>query len=538
MWLMASVLAISAAFALWKSDLPKHYGRACLDLKHGTVSPGYTWISALRDISMLGYPVLSPHVKRIEHSSKESGCSTGSCACGDPCTCPEMNHPHKAWTEFRPEEFSDAENNLGIAGSFLLLLLMTWFIAWRPSWLVLTPSGMVFPWYMMLGLHSLPIKRWRSVTSVTVAVPKNEVVDEDRFDNTAVVFNFGLANKARVQLGKLSRAMVATFLEDLAKWVSAEQKSPELAKLIRDYLDSQSKLPEDMSFTALWGEDLAMHMAATNFIPLAKGAQLQSNRFIVLAILASGGLSVVYLARTVNGAMVVLKESVIPQHLDDEIKNKAHELFEREATLLTKLNHPKIAKVLDHFRECGRDYLVLEYLPGRNLRQVVKQSGAQSESVVLEWSAQIVDILRYLHESEPPIVHRDLTPDNILLKNDGTIAVIDFGAANEYLGAATGTLVGKQSYISPEQFKGKATPSSDIYALGSTLFFLLTGDDPQALSVSHPKELRECLSQEIDALVAWCTEMEESERATLEQLIKRIEFLRTAAGSSESLAPL
>lgn len=449
-----------------------------------------------------------------------------------------MNHPQKAWAEFRPDEFSDAENNLGIAGSFLLLSLLAWFIAWRPSWLVLTPNGIVFPWYMMLGLYSVPIKRWIRLTSVTVTVPENEVADEDRFDKTRIVFNFGPASKARIQLGKLSRSTVATFLEDLDKWVGKEQKSPELAKLISDYLNSQSKPVDASSFTSLWGEELATHMAATSFIPLTKGVQLQTGRFTVLAILSSGGLSAVYLAQTADGTMVVLKESVIPQHLDDAIKNKAHELFEREATLLTKLNHPRITKVLDHFRECGRDYLVLEYLPGKNLRQVVKQSGSQAESIVLEWAAQIIDILQYLHASQPSIIHRDLTPDNILLKNDGTIAVIDFGAANEHLGTATGTLVGKQSYISPEQFKGKATPSSDIYALGSTLFFLLTGDDPEALSVSHPKELRADLSQDIDALVAWCTEMEETERASLEQLIKRIEFLRTAAGSSEHLDPL
>jgi serine/threonine protein kinase len=320
--------------------------------------------------------------------------------------------------------------------------------------------------------------------------------------------------------------------------VHNDHKSPELVELISNYRDYQSKPVDAASFTSLWGEELATHMAATSFVPLAKGVQLQTGRFTVLAILSSGGSSAVYLAQTVDGTMVILKESVIPQHVDDAIKNKAHELFQREATLLTKLNHPQIAKVLDHFRECSRDYLVLEYLPGKNLRQIVKQSGAQTETIVLAWAAQIVDILHYLHELEPPLVHRDLTPDNILLKNDGKIAVIDFGAANEYLGTATGTLIGKQSYISPEQFKGKATPKSDIYALGSTLFFLLTGDDPEALSVSHPKEQRADLSQDIDALVAWCTELEETDRATLKQLIERIEFLRTDRGSSEHLAPL
>ncbi len=104
-----------------------------------------------------------------------------------------------------------------------------------------------------------------------------------------------------------------------------------------------------------------------------------------------------------------------------------------------------------------------------------------------------------------PVIHRDLTPDNIVVKDDGTLVVIDFGAANEFIGNSTGTFVGKQCYISPEQFRGKAVPQSDIYALGCTLHYLLTGSDPQALSVAHPHSLNEIVSPEVDALVAECT---------------------------------
>jgi serine/threonine protein kinase len=98
------------------------------------------------------------------------------------------------------------------------------------------------------------------------------------------------------------------------------------------------------------------------------------------------------------------------------------------------------------------------------------------------------------------------------LREDGALVLIDFGAANEYVGQATGTLIGKQSYISPEQFRGKAEPSSDIYALGGTLNFLLTGDDPEPLSPSHPRRVRGELSQDIDQLVASCTALSTSER--------------------------
>jgi len=86
------------------------------------------------------------------------------------------------------------------------------------------------------------------------------------------------------------------------------------------------------------------------------------------------------------------------------------------------------------------------------------------------------------------VIHRDFTPDNLVLQNDGKLVAIDFGAANEFIGNATGTFVGKHAYIAPEQFRGKASPQSDLYAMGGTLYYLLTGEDPLALSVSDPAE--------------------------------------------------
>ncbi len=150
---------------------------------------------------------------------------------------------------------------------------------------------------------------------------------------------------------------------------------------------------------------------------------------------------------------------------------------------LLKISHPNIVKVLDYFIEQDRNYLMLEYVNGQDLRQLVKQNGPQKESTVINWALQMVSILKYLHEQDPPLIHRDFTPDNIVLCDDGSIVVIDFGAANEFIGNATGTFVGKHAFIAPEQFRGKAVVQSDIYALGCTLYFLLTGQEPEALSI-------------------------------------------------------
>jgi len=121
-------------------------------------------------------------------------------------------------------------------------------------------------------------------------------------------------------------------------------------------------------------------------------------------------------------------------------------------------------------------------------------------------------MLAYLHEQPEPIIHRDFTPDNLLLKSDGSIVVIDFGAANFFLGTATGTMIGKQAYIAPEQLRGKACPLSDIYALGCCLYYLSTGVDPEPLSPSHPREKVSSISPAFDKLVASCTQMEKEDR--------------------------
>jgi eukaryotic-like serine/threonine-protein kinase len=90
--------------------------------------------------------------------------------------------------------------------------------------------------------------------------------------------------------------------------------------------------------------------------------------------------------------------------------------------------------------------------------------------------------------------------------------LIDFGAANNFMGTATGTLVGKQSYISPEQFRGKARPISDLYSIGCTLHYLLTGKDPEPLAVSHPRELNAAVTEDMDAFVALLTQQEDEDR--------------------------
>ena len=174
--------------------------------------------------------------------------------------------------------------------------------------------------------------------------------------------------------------------------------------------------------------------------------------------------------------------------------------------------------------------MVLQHIDGRTLRDYVQEFGRQDQGTALRWAIELSATLKDLHNLEPPVIHRDLTPDNIIIRKDGSLCVIDFGAANTFLGTATCTIVGKSAYIPLEQFQGKAKLCSDIYALGGTLYFLVTGRDPEALMASDPREARgedaetDITSEEKDAnesvtvsdtvaeLIFSCTQMEESDR--------------------------
>lgn len=160
---------------------------------------------------------------------------------------------------------------------------------------------------------------------------------------------------------------------------------------------------------------------------------------------------------------------------------------------------------------------------GSDMREIVKEHGARSEVVTVSWAQQLCEIMIYLHGREPAILHRDISPDNIIAGEDGQLRLIDFGAAREFLDGITGTMIGKHCYVSPEQLRGDANQRSDIYSFGSTLFFLLTGRDPIALSQSSPARNVDC-SEELDKLIRDCTEFDEEKRPqSFEEVLKRLQ---------------
>lgn len=266
------------------------------------------------------------------------------------------------------------------------------------------------------------------------------------------------------------------------------------------------------TFTQLWLDDM-QSFRRTRADELAAGAFLQNGRFEIRSKIATGGQAKIYSAFDNHlQCMVAVKELVLPINAGADVRNRSFANVKNEALLLSKLTHPGIVKLLDNFVEDHRAYLVLEHIEGTSLRTLVKERGPLPPEAVSDIARQVFDFLDYIHTLSPPVIHRDLTPDNLMVTQDGTVRLLDFNVAQQLESASTKTVVGKHNYMAPEQFKGKPTTQSDLYSLGCTLYYLLTGQDPTPLSCSHPAKQTESVPPYLDNVVAMLTNLDVTKR--------------------------
>jgi hypothetical protein len=158
------------------------------------------------------------------------------------------------------------------------------------------------------------------------------------------------------------------------------------------------------------------------------------------------------------------------------------ELAEREARVLQSLSHPRLPRYVEHFEEGGALYLVMEKMDGESLAALRKRGATLGEQDVWRLLGDASQVLDYLHGRASPVIHRDLKPGNVIRRPDGSFAFVDFGAVRDKLRPEGGsTVVGTFGYMGPEQFQGRALPSSDVYAIGATALTMLTGCEPEQL---------------------------------------------------------
>ncbi len=268
-------------------------------------------------------------------------------------------------------------------------------------------------------------------------------------------------------------------------------------------------------------------------LPPLKSGEVLRGRYKIRERIGQGGMGSIYLADDVRlkGRECALKEVEYDRALPDNIREEARDQFLREATVLARLDHPNLPKVSDFFSNGPRDYLVMDYIPGSDLRTLMLEARRQKqflhEKEVLSWAEQIATALNFLHSQEPPIVHRDIKPSNLKLMPHGLIKLVDFGLVKILAPEeVTITIIqgqGTALYTPLEQYGGSDAHTdirSDIYAFGATLYHLLTNEPPldarsRFLNPENLLPLRQinpAVSQRTERAVLWAMSLHPDER--------------------------
>ncbi len=266
--------------------------------------------------------------------------------------------------------------------------------------------------------------------------------------------------------------------------------------------------------------------------PLNAGDILRG-RYRINRIIGQGGMGSIYLADDLRleGRLCALKEVEHDRTLPEKLLKQARDQFQREATVLARLDHPNLPKVSDFFSIEGRDYLVMDFVPGKDLRTIMNEARRRgeflSEREVLNWASQLADALIYLHSLKPPIVHRDIKPSNLKLTPSGLLKLVDFGLV-KILASDEVTITilqgrGTALYTPLEQYggdTGHTDARTDIYAFGSTLYHLLTGHPPAEArelflhpeNLVPPRQYNPNISLRTERAVLWAMSLHPDER--------------------------
>jgi eukaryotic-like serine/threonine-protein kinase len=269
-------------------------------------------------------------------------------------------------------------------------------------------------------------------------------------------------------------------------------------------------------------------------MPIAhRAGDLLKERYKIRRIIGQGGMGSVYLAddARLEGRFCALKEVFHDPQLGDEIRHQTREQFMREATVLARLDHPNLPKVSDFFSIDERDYLVMDFVPGRDLSVLMTEARLNNQFLderdVLTWAAQLADALTYFHNQDPPIVHRDIKPSNLKLTPNGVIKLVDFGLV-KILAAEEVTITvvqgrGTAHYTPLEQYGGDAGHTdvrSDIFSFGATLYHMLSNKPPieardrflQPGLLPPPREINSSISPRTERAMLWAMNLHPEER--------------------------
>jgi serine/threonine-protein kinase len=255
--------------------------------------------------------------------------------------------------------------------------------------------------------------------------------------------------------------------------------------------------------------------------PLKLGYILK-DRYVIKKPIGRGGMGSLYLAddNRLAGRRCAIKEVQQDSDLPSDILEQARAQFYREASVLAQLDHPTLPKVSDYFSDEDRDYLVMDYVPGDDLKTLMDQARRKGEFLpiddILSWGQQLADALAYLHNQDPPVIHRDIKPSNLKLNQQGLIKLVDFGLVKQLVpDEITITVIqgrGTALYTPLEQYggdSGHTDKRSDIYSFGATFYHLLTNTPPPEAkqrfltpeSLLPPREINPSIPRSLEQVI-------------------------------------
>ena len=259
---------------------------------------------------------------------------------------------------------------------------------------------------------------------------------------------------------------------------------------------------------------------------LHKG-DILDGKYELLYIDDRGGMSKIWRALDTH----VNKEWEIKE-IDKTSKDYDDEMIHREYEIMRRLDHPSIPRIVDIIDRDDTLYIVMDKVEGENLLRIL-QRGIPKQETVVSWMLDVCDIITYLHSFDPPILYRDMKPSNIMLSRDQRIKLVDFGISKDYDAGSEDTQpLGTRGYAAPEQWTKETDPRSDIYAIGKTMFHLLTGKDPSKMPLTKKfpgiRDINPDLSSGLERIVTKATEEDPDDRyqSTIELFhVKVEEFL-------------
>ncbi len=266
---------------------------------------------------------------------------------------------------------------------------------------------------------------------------------------------------------------------------------------------------------------------------LSPGTVLRE-RYKIIELVGRGGMGATYKAEDLRlkGRFCAVKEAIPDPDATPEELKQSREQFYQEASTLARLDHPNLPKVSDYFSEDDRDYLVMDFVPGQDLKEMLanalRDGHPLPERQVLAWAEQLCNALEYMHSQDPPVLHRDIKPGNIKITPAGTVKLVDFGLVKLLSPDDKRTITvvqgrGTVQYTPLEQYggdSGHTDARSDIYSLGATLYHVLTGQPPldakqrflNPKALASPRSLNQAISPQTEQAILWCLAMHPDDR--------------------------